>query len=156
MNKIKWKLLFLQMILPPSIYDLALPPVPMGSPCRLQSRREPGLKQCDAGWCKPHSRFWGSHSVAWKVHKSWSSMGLSDFLRVLGKKNDGLSIGGQTFFRACRIKQHYTSKVSQFFGLYAQTDNLTSIQYFGILVNNPYFTHIYKLWTLAEISTTLP
>ena len=24
---------------------------------RLPSRGEPGLKRCDAGWCKPHSRF---------------------------------------------------------------------------------------------------
>ena len=70
-------------------------------------------------------------------------------LRVLGRKNDGLSIGGQSFFRAHLIKQHYTSKVSQFLGFYAQTDNLTSIQYFGILVNNnPYFTHIYTNYGL--------
>ena len=49
-----------------------------------------------------------------------------------------LVTGGQTFCRARLIKRHYTSKVSQLFGFYAQTDNLTSIQYFGILVNNPY------------------
>ena len=72
-------------------------------------------------------------------------------LRVLGRKNDGLSIGGQSFFRARPVKRHYMFKVSQFFGFYAQTDNLTSIQYFRILVNhNPYLIHIYTKYGLLD------
>ena len=72
-------------------------------------------------------------------------------MRVLGRKSDGLSIGGQTFFRTLPVKRHYMFKVSQFFGFYVQTDNLTSIQYFRILVNhNPYLTHIYTKYGLLH------
>ena len=64
---------------------------------------------------------------------------------------DFLLVVGLSLELAFRIKRHYTSKVSQFFGFYAQTDNLTSIQYFGILVNNnPYFTHMYTNYGLLH------
>ena len=85
------------MILPPTIYDLGLPPAP--SPVATPGDVSP----------TPASE------APIQFHEKCINRGaLWVSLRVLGKKNDGLSIGGQTFFRARLIKQHYHLKLANF------------------------------------------